>query len=147
MAFTAEQKRERRTAASQQQHDDEAASKRKRRRDNAQQEHAARKQRRGEVRAAADVGDEQAKAILDAAARRNREYRDRIKEQADADAGKQKETCWAPDGHRARPDGHGLDTQRPGVAFVARGPRDGVAPIGCERAGLDPSNPPGGAPK
>ena len=78
MAWTAEQKRERRAAADQHQRDDEAARKRKSRLDNPQQEHAARKKRRHAVRAAADAGDVQANAALDAAALRARERRERI---------------------------------------------------------------------
>ena len=70
MAFTVpEQKRERGAAASHQQRDDEAARKRKSRRDNPQQEHAARQKRREAVLAAADLGDEQANAMLDAGCR------------------------------------------------------------------------------
>lgn len=84
MALTAEQKRKRRATASQQQRDHDSARKRKSRLDNPQQEHVSRKQRREKQRAAADAGDEQANVVLDAAARRSREYRGRIREQADA---------------------------------------------------------------
>ena len=82
MALTAEQKRERRATASQQQRDDDAARKRKRRQESPQQEHTARRKKREAIRAAADAGDEQANAVLDSAARRAREHRERVMQAA-----------------------------------------------------------------
>ena len=82
MAFTAEQKRERRAEASQQQREDDAARKRKKRASSPQREHAVRKKRREAIFAAAERGDKLAHAMLDAGARRAREYRERIMESA-----------------------------------------------------------------
>ena len=78
MALTPEQKRERRASASQQQRDDEAARKRKRRKEDPHQEHAARKRRRKPFVRLRMPAMTQANAALDAAARRDREYRERL---------------------------------------------------------------------
>lgn len=86
MALTPQQKRDRRAAASQQQRDDEAARKREYRQGHAQQEHSSRKRRREEIRAAADAGEEQANAMLDAAALRAHRHRKNINMDAALDA-------------------------------------------------------------